>query len=351
MKKLVCLLLVLVVGCAPFALAGCDMLGGIFGDIFGGGDNDIHTNEYDPITGKFVLYKAADARVDTSNTYFEIDGSKGNFSLKYYQNGLLKKQGVFQKVVAREDKIGYWCDNLHLNIKCDDGSYEHIGAYTESFEPLNQFRIIDEYNGGKEEYRYFYSQLPFVLGTYLREGATFVEEQPNKNDVDRTKPTLEDYTSELNGKYQLDENHYFYFVSPAGYVLKDGPYIDSYFQYYAPGLDKPLEGFAHGVTYKDSIAPPRVYLSYSTEASYYDALEDTVNALMFGYNTFDENDRMRDHWGSIDFSDGQLKSFTFEHLSRSWTEDEWDKYLSSDDYKLPDAILYEYVGGTYYKGQ
>ena len=322
MKKLVCLLLVLVVGCAPFALAGCDMLGGIFG----GGDNDIHTNEYDPITGKFVLYKAADARVDTSNTYFEIDGSKGNFSLKYYQNGLLKKQGVFQKVIAKQDKIGYWCDNLHLNIKCDDGSYEHIGAYTESFEPLNQFRIIDEYNGGKEEYRYFYSQLPFVLGTYLREGATFVEEQPNKNDVDRTKPTLEDYTSELNGKYQLDENHYFYFVSPAGYVLKDGPYLES-------------------------IAPPRVYFSYSTEASYYDALEDTINALMFGYNTFDENDRMRDHWGSIDFSDGQLKSFTFEHLSRSWTDDEWDKYLSSDDYKLPDAILYEYVGGTYYKGQ
>ena len=72
---------------------------------------------------------------------------------------------------------------------------------------------------------------------------------------------------------------------------------------------------------------------------------------MFGYNTFDENDRMREHWGSIDFSDGQLKSFTFEHLSRSWTDDEWNKYLSDENYQLPDAILYDYVGGTYYKAQ
>ena len=347
MKKLLSLILTIILLSASVALVGCDMLG----DMLGGSDSDTsHTKEYQPITGKFYLYQSADARIDTSNTYFEIDGSKGNFSLKYYEKGILKKQGVFQKVNTYKEKIGYWCDNLHLNLKCDDGTYEHICAYTESFEPLDQFRIIDEYSGGREEYRYLYSQLPFVLGTYLREGATFVEEQPNKNDVDRTKPTLEDYTAELNGKYQLEENCYFYFVCPRGYVIKNGPYIDCYFQYYAPNLDKPLEGFAHGVTYKDSIAPPRVYFSYSTEASYYDALEDTVNALMFGYNTF-ENDRMIDHWGSIDFSDGQLKSFTFEHLSRSWTDDEWNKYLSDENYQLPDAILYDYVGGTYYKAQ
>ncbi|MBR2985130.1 MAG: hypothetical protein IKC58_00835, partial [Clostridia bacterium] len=95
MKKLLSLILTIILLSASVALVGCDMLG----DILGGSDSDTsHTKEYEPITGKFYLYQSADARIDTSNTYFEIAGSKGNFSLKYYEKGILKKQGVFQKV-------------------------------------------------------------------------------------------------------------------------------------------------------------------------------------------------------------------------------------------------------------
>ncbi len=346
MKKFIKLFLVFLISLFSFSLTGCDAISGIFG----GNNKNVHTNSYEPITGKFYLYKPADERVTLTDVYFDIDGSKGNFSLKYYENGVLKKQGEFQKVITKTEDVGYLKDNLHFNIKCGD-SYEHISAYTESFEPINQFRIIDEYSGGKEEIKYFYSELPFVLGTYVREGATFVEESSNLNNPDYTIPTLENYTAELNGKYQLDEEHYFYFVSPRGYVIKNGDYLDSYFQYFSPELDKPLEGFAHGITYKDSIAPPRIYFTYSKEASYYKSLENTEKALMFGYSTFDAQENMIDHYGSIDFSNGKLNSFTFEHLSRAWTEQEWNKYLSNDDYHLPDAIIYEYVGGTYVKVQ
>ncbi len=344
MKKFTYVLLAIAIAVSCLTLAGCEALSNLLG---GGGDNSF-TKSYEPITGKFYLYSSPDARVDCSNTYFDIDGTKGNFSLKYYENGALKKQGVFRKILTRPEKIGYWSNNLHFNVKCDDGSFEHIGTYTESFEPIDQFRIIEEYNG-TDDTRYFYSELPFALGTYVRQGKDFVPESANKNNPDLTNPTLDNYTYDLNGKYQMDEEHYFYFVNPFGYVIKDGPLMDAYFQYYAPGLDKPLEGFAHGVTYKDSIAPPRLFLTYSLASSYYDSLEDTEKLINFKYVTFDANDRMVDHYGSLDFSEGHLQSFTFEHLSRSWTEDEWDEYTKSETATLPDAIIYEYVGGTYYK--
>ena len=344
MKKFISFIFALLISLSSFTLTGCDLLG----NITNGNNDNIHTNSYDAITGKFYLYKAADERTIYTQTYFDINGTKGNFSLKYYENGALKKEGKFQKVVTHPDNVGYFSDNLHFNVKCGD-TYEHICTYTESFDPLNQFRIIDEYCGGANETKYYYSELPFVLGTYVREGASFTEESNNKNNADYTVPTLENYTSELNGKYQLDENHYFYFISPKGYTIKNGDYLNSYFQYFAPNLDKPLEGFAHGITYKDSIAPPRLYLTYSRESSYYKALEDAENNLMFGYSTFTENFTMLDHYGSIDFSNGKLNSFTFEHLSRNWTDAEWDKFTKDPNYRMPDAIIYEYAGGTYYK--
>ena len=317
-------------------------------DISGGNNDTTHTKSYEPITGKFYLYEATDERISASDTYFDIDGSKGNFSLKYYENGVLKREGVFQKIITYRERIGYLTDNLHFNVKCGD-VYEHIGTYTESFDPINQFRILEEFNGGKDDYKYYYSELPFVLGTYVREGVSYKEEGYNLNKTDYTIPTLSNYTSELNGKYKLDDEHYFYFVSPKGYDGKDGYYLDSYFQYFAPNLDKPIEGFAHGVTYEDSIAPPRIYFTYSHEVLFYKRDLDTEKALTFGYHTFDSKDNMIDHYGSIDFSNGKLNSFTFEHLSRSWTEEEWNKYLESEDYHLPDAIIYDFVGGTYCK--
>lgn len=344
MRKLSNLFIIFLSIISSIVFVGCDALNGIMG----GGNDNTHTSSYEPITGIFRLYEANDGRIDCTDTYFDIDGSKDNFSLKYYENGILKKEGIFKKVIADEEKIGYWSDNLHFNIKCGD-VYEHISAYTESFDPINQFRIIDEYRSGENEKKYFYSELPFVLGTYVRDGADFVNEKKNINNVDYTVPTKNCYTAELDGKYALDGDHYFYFISPKAYTLKNGDYMDSYFQYYAPGLEKPLEGFAHGIYYDTSYNPPSIFFTYSQEVSFYDVLADNEKSLMFGYTTFDERDTMIDHLGSIDFSDGKLNSFTFEHLSRHWTEEEWDEYTKSEEAKLPDAILYDYVGGTYTK--
>ena len=111
-----------------------------------------HLRSYEPITGKFVLHDALDKRNSFSDTYFVFNGEKGNFTMKYYENGELKREGKFNKILTYKDRIGTWSDSLHLNIKIDSTTFDHISTYTESFEPLNQFRIIEEYKGFDPRY-------------------------------------------------------------------------------------------------------------------------------------------------------------------------------------------------------
>ena len=102
------------------SLTGC----GFFEDLFDQDTDVIHTKSYEPVTGKYVLYEALDKRItDISDTYFEINGS--NFTLKYYVNGVLKKDGQIQKLLTRSDYIGYYSDVLHFNVKIGNTA-EHI---------------------------------------------------------------------------------------------------------------------------------------------------------------------------------------------------------------------------------
>ena len=322
------------------SLSGCGLLEGLFEK-----DDDVtHTKSYEPVTGKYVLYEALDKRIaDISNTYFEIDGKA--MSLKYYENDNLKKEGKIQKLLTYADKIGKWTDNLHFNVKVGNKA-EHICTYTESFEPLNQFRIIDEYyNPG--DAKYYLSELPFVMGTYVREGEKFVEEKPNTNKTDYMVPTEKDFTVAINGEYRLDEDHYFYFLNPRGFSVADGGLHESFFQYYSSSLDKPIEGFIWG---------HHTDYNKSGETFYIRTFRDTVNwgeigkegRIIFGYSTV-VNAKVIDHPGEIDFSNGVLNSFTFEHLSREWTDEEWKPFLNETSDTMPDAVLYDFVGGTYTK--
>ena len=88
MKKTVILLFLLCTVFSCFALTGCDLLS----DIVGGDSDTVHTSAYEPITGRFYLYEAADKRATYTDTYFDIDGTKGSFTLRYYENGVLKEQ-------------------------------------------------------------------------------------------------------------------------------------------------------------------------------------------------------------------------------------------------------------------
>ena len=341
MKKIIKLF---VVPLLLVSLTGCDFLD----DLFEKEDENNHPKSYEPITGKFVLHDALDKRVTYTDTYFEIDGSKDNFSLKYYENGALKKEGAIVKIVTRQDRIGKWTDNLHLNVKVGKIN-DHISTYTESFEPLNQFRIIDEYYG---DAKYYLSELPYVMGTYVREGKEFIEEKPNTNKPDYLIPTDNYFTAAINGEYRLDDDHYFYFLNSRGFPVPDGHLYESYFQYYSSALDKPIEGFIWGYSASGANSVKRKDFFIRTYRDTVDWGKEQPGRISFYYNTFEghgEDTDMLFHYGEIDFSNGVLNSFTFEHLSRPWTDAEWKPYLSGEVDRMPDNILYDFKGGTYVK--
>lgn len=338
MKKLVTIFIFLFMA---ISLAGCDL----FDEIAGGDTDTIHKSSYEPITGKFVLYEATDQRLNNPDAYFEFNGSKGYFSMKYYENGVLKREGQFNRVVTHQEYIGQIKDNLHFNVKIGNTT-EHIGTYTESLDPIDQFRIIEEYTGS--DTKFYYSELPYILGTYVRDGKEYKEEAKTTQDKDYSIPTVENFTCLLNGKYALDEDTYFYFIYP----YKNDYYAKAYFQYFSKDLEKPLEGFAAGRTYTNIGSDTEIIFTYSTQVLMYKAGgKSDESGSLFGYYSIDSNDRLVEHWGTVDYNDGILNSFTFEHLSRTWTDEEMDKWTKDLDYKLPDPIYYEYIGGTYLKVQ
>ena len=303
-----------------------------------------HLREYEPITGKFVLHDTLDKRYEYHDTYFIFDGSRNVKTVKYYENGELKREGQFNKILTYKDRIGKWCDNLHLNIKIDSKTYEHISTYTESFEPLNQFRILEEYEGF--DTRFYLSELPYVMGTYVREGAEYKEEAYHTNKYDCLVPSDSRINIAFDGTFKMDDDHYFYFLSPRGWTLPDeyGYFYESYYQYYAPGLEKPLEGFAEG--YLSSVEGRGYVISLEVNRNSVNDWKYPDQKLYMGYPYTDDRGILDYKYGTVDYADGVVNSFTFEHISRSWSDNEWNKYISGKE-DLPDPIQYGYVGGTY----
>ena len=303
-----------------------------------------HFRSYEPITGKFVLHDNLDKRYEYHDTYFIFNGAKGVYSVKYYENGELKTDAKLSKIVTHADRIGKWCNNLSIGIEINKRTYYHISTYTESFEPLNQFRIIEEYKGFDE--RFFLSELPYVMGTYVREDAEYKEEAYHTNTDDCLIPSNSRINVAFDGTYKLDDEHYFYFLSPRGWNLPDefGYFYESYYQYFAPGLDKPLEGFAEG--YFSSVEGRGYVINLEVNRNSVNDWKYEDQKLYMGYPYTNEQGILDYKYGTVDYSDSIVKSFTFEKISRSWSEGEWKKYLAKEA-ELPDPVQYGYVGGTY----
>ena len=301
-----------------------------------------HLRFYEPITGKFVLHDNLDKRESYTDTYFIFDGTKGVMSMKYYENGKLKSEARINKIVTYEDKIGKWCNNLHFNFEIDKKTFYHMSTYTESFEPLNQFRVLEEYKGFDE--RFYLSELPYVLGTYVREDAEYKEERYHTNEYDCLVPSDSRINIAFDGTFKMDDEHYFYFLSPRGWTLPDeyGYFYDSYFQYYSPELEKPLEGFANG--WKTENHGYQINLKINRKSVNEWKYEDQM--LYMGYPYRDERDILDYKYGTVDYSDGIVKSFEFEKICRHWSEEEWKKYVKENE-DLPDPVQYGYVGGVY----
>ena len=88
----------------------------------------------------------------------------------------------------------------------------------------------------------------------------------------------------INGKYALDDDHYFYFLNTKGFVIPDGNLYDSYFQYHSSSLDKPIEGFISGYSYDYSKTERIASFNMKTLRDGVDWGKGSEGRMVFGYN-------------------------------------------------------------------
>ena len=184
------------------------------------------------------------------------------------------------------------------------------------------------------------------MGTYVREDAEYKEEAYHTNKYDCLVPSDSRINIAFDGTFKMDDDHYFYFLSPRGWSLPDeyGYFYESYYQYYAPGLEKPLEGFAEG--YLSSVEGRGYVITLEVNRNSVNDWKYPDQKLYMGYPYTDDRGILDYKYGTVDYSDGIVKEFTFEKISRSWSDGEWNKYISGKE-DLPDPVQYGFVGGTY----
>ena len=177
MKKLIKLL---VIPFALFSLTGCDLLSGVFG---GGESAQNNDKEYDATTGKFCYI---DENKQATDNYFIFDGSKNVMSFEYYESGAKKLAGTFRFVItADKGKDRSYCF-MYCFDKKDGEKEDVVYCYSDDFstyETFTQFTIMQEEkkftNSDKlvDFHTYRISELPYKMGTYVREGSSFKEEK------------------------------------------------------------------------------------------------------------------------------------------------------------------------------
>lgn len=168
MKKILSILLAILIA---FGLTGCALTEFLDDkkEVVDLGDGEtavkwnlvVNDNEYRPV----------------ESAYFEFDQT----DFKYYENGLLKKQGThritFFDVENSNAKL-----HLNLNFGTDESGlsiFDYIDCYTEDDkDDLHQFTIISQgyhiepiRSGGVPVRDYHLSDMPYALGTYIKEGA------------------------------------------------------------------------------------------------------------------------------------------------------------------------------------
>jgi|GEM_PF-944753 len=231
MKKIiffVAIALLFVLSVATFA--GCGLLGALNGTA---GDAKSYDKEFAPATGKWVFL---DENKEPTNTYFEFDGANGKMSFAYVEDGAQKFAGTYRVVQPSETGkertyVFSWC----LDKK--DGEKEDVlYCYSDDFTTaadgdFKQFTIMQAekklsmVDGNTYFHNYRISELPYKMGTYVKEGKAFAQEKDEYKYADTYMIP--------SGTYVLDEN-----VSITFFATKPRPY---YLFSYKNG-DKVVEG-------------------------------------------------------------------------------------------------------------
>jgi|GEM_PF-1690614 len=199
MKKalLALVLIVVTIGCA-FSLSSC-----AFFEFAHDKDNVVDMSGGS--TQKYVLVQNDNPIRNVSEAYFEI----GKDTIKYYENGSLKKEGELRSVYFGLDSLS----PISFVVSFDSSKRDYIDCYTEDAkDDIKQFTIKTEgyyvkpvRQGGVPVRDYHLSEMPYAFGTYVKEGAERYNYQHQK-----VKYRNVDY---LNGEFADENGNKFFFVS------------------------------------------------------------------------------------------------------------------------------------------
>ena len=223
---LVMILVVVIIGCA-FSLSSC-----AFFEFAHDKDNVVDMGGGS--TQKYVLVQNDNPFRPVNEAYFEI----GAETIKYFENGTLKKEGELRSVYYGLDEM----NPLTLVSSFGSNQRDYLYCYTEDAkDDIKQFSIKAEgyhvlavRQGGVPVRDYHLSEMPYAFGTYVKEGCTrasyqhekvkfrnvdylegeFVDEHGNKfffvsnsytGSSDNSETTYNDYTTYM--RYENNQNH------------------------------------------------------------------------------------------------------------------------------------------------
>ncbi|MBO5287043.1 MAG: hypothetical protein J6B34_02850 [Clostridia bacterium] len=316
MRKILTIILILSIA---LGLTGC-----AFMELLQDGDSVVNLGDGENAV-RWTLVSNDNLCSPVESAYFEFDQD----SFKYYENGSLKKEGshriTFYGVEGSNVPL-----HLNLNFGRDESGfsvYDYIDCYTEDAkEDLHQFTIVSEgyhiepkRSGGVPVRDYHLSDMPYALGTYVKDGAQQYEYKNGRvNYLD---------SSYLNGTFVDKDGNSLYFVNnsfSASYQSSDYSKYTVYMRY---------ENKANG-SFIEGTIKPSWYEDWDTSKPHSVALIH----VLYGENEPGEEA------GTYAMPDYQLIDFTLEENSITFTHGEYFYENQECDFD-PD----NFVGGTYYK--
>lgn len=213
MKKSLILILIFVLVLATFSLAGCGLL-----DALTGKSSDGVEQLFDECTetnGKWIYCDFWTNELD-ENTYVVFNGEKNVMHFEYYEDGVLKRDGVYRVVYRGEGEKVSVPLSIGFEIKGDSRHRDWMECYVDDFKTdFTQFTVMDEYRekglssrGTPLWHEYRLSEMPFKFGTYVKEGANLKEEKNNFEYADRYYIPSGEYVSQSGAKFTFVTTYY-----------------------------------------------------------------------------------------------------------------------------------------------
>lgn len=257
------------------------------------------------------------------SAYFEFNES----TFRYYEDGVLKKEGTHR--ITYYGAEGF-VSPLHLDLQFGkDGSglsvFDYVDCYTEDArDALCQFTVIREAyhidaprSGGVPVRDYHLSDMPYAMGTYVREGAQRRDYQSGKANYLGC--------AALDGTYLDEAGNLFYFLNNSYAYDPESTSYTVYMRYENRAEGSFVEGTVQLSYYEDFLSgtPHNVALIYVTH----------------GHNepSPSEDEPLLADFQLMDFNLGEDASFTF---------------LNGSHYADPPACDFDpthFAGGAYRK--